>query len=150
MWGDNGVLAELAELFRRGVLASRVVLSPVRSQQSMWTRGIQLMSSTWVSEKHSTKSTGKSFWRNYGIRGEWADDTGLKTGRCKTEQKRFLGGRSQYVKFHKDLNWSLWSEGNFSKMWQCKVSGWCNLIYINVKCFKWETTHPNFKYTGTA
>lgn len=53
----------------------------------------------------------------------WVDDTGLKTGCCKTEQKCFLGGRSQYVKFHKDLNWSLWSERNFSKTSHYKVSG---------------------------
>lgn len=53
----------------------------------------------------------------------WVDDTGLKTGLCKTKQKCFLSKRSQYVKFNKDLNWSLWSERYFSEMSQFKGSG---------------------------
>jgi len=45
------------------------------------------------------------------------------------------------MKFHKDPNWSLWSERSFDKTSQYKVSGQCNSMYI--KRFKWEISNPN-------
>lgn len=56
---------------------------------------------------------------------------------------------SQYAKFHKDLNWSVWTESEGSKMSQYKVSGWYNLMYIYVKCFKWEVNNPFQSYRNS-
>lgn len=76
------------------------------------------------------------------------DDTALKTGLCKAEQKYF-SVVSPYAKFQKDLSWGLWTESKSSRMSQYKVSGCYNLGYIHVKCFKWEINNPFQSYRNS-
>lgn len=141
MQGENGEPWELAEPFKWKLLASHIIWSLVRSQQSMWTRDIQLIFSTWVSKKYSTESISKIFWRNCIIREVfmWIDDAALKMGLCKMEQKYFS---LEWVNMQSSTR--IWipqpvdCESKGSKMSQYKVSGWCSLMYIHLRCFKWE------------